>query len=66
VFVGLHYPGDVGAGALIGFAAAFMVYRAADQRWVPVVRVLSRVTDPVVVPFWKALDAYTGRRRARW
>ncbi len=66
VFVGLHYPGDVGAGALIGFVSAFIVYLAADQRWVPVVRVLSRVTDPVVAPFWKALDAYKLRRRARW
>jgi undecaprenyl-diphosphatase len=65
IVVGLHYPGDVAGGALIGFLAAFLVFVAAGGRWVPVVRVLSRVTDPLVAPASKALDAYKARRRAR-
>jgi undecaprenyl-diphosphatase len=65
VFVGLHYPGDVAGGALIGFLSAGVVYLASDSRWVPIAALLSRVTDPVVKPGWKALDNYKATRRAR-
>ena len=62
VFVGLHYPGDIAGGALIGFLSAFIVFWAAEGRWVPIVRLLSRVTDPLVRPAWHALDAHKARR----
>jgi undecaprenyl-diphosphatase len=65
VFVGLHYPGDVLGGAVIGALAALVVFRFSDGRWVPAVRLLSRLTDPLVAPAWRALDGYKARRRAR-
>lgn len=65
VIVGLHYPGDVAGGALIGFLSAWLVFVVAGGHWPPVVRLLSRVTDPLVKPAWAALDAHKARRRAR-
>ena len=63
VFVGLHYPGDVAGGALIGSASALVVFFASDSHWVPLVRVLSRLTDPLVRPAWRALDDRKTARR---
>ena len=63
VFVGLHYPGDVAGGALIGLVSALLVFFTAGGRWVPIVRLLSKVTDPFVRPAWRAKDAYRARRR---
>jgi undecaprenyl-diphosphatase len=65
IFVGLHYPGDIAGGALIGLASALVVFFLAGGHWVPVVRLLSRVTDPLVAPAWGALDAHRARRRMR-
>jgi undecaprenyl-diphosphatase len=65
VFVGLHYPGDVLGGAAIGAVAALVVVGLADGRWIPVAQLASRLSDPLVLPGWKALDAYKARRRAR-
>jgi undecaprenyl-diphosphatase len=62
VFVGLHYPGDIAAGALIGLASAALVAWSVSPRIEPIVRLASRVTDPLVTPAWRALDAH---RRAR-
>lgn len=62
VLVGLHYPGDVAAGALIGLVAAALVAWSVAPRIEPLVRLASRVTDPLVAPAWRALDAH---RRAR-
>jgi membrane-associated phospholipid phosphatase len=65
VIVGLHYPGDIAGGALIGFLSALLVFVVAGGHWVPVVRLLSRVSDPLVKPAWDALDAHKAKRRAR-
>jgi undecaprenyl-diphosphatase len=65
VFVGLHYPGDVLGGAVIGAASAIVVFFLAGGRWAPIAGLASRVTDPLVAPTWKALDGYKARRRAR-
>jgi undecaprenyl-diphosphatase len=65
VFVGLHYPGDVLGGAAIGAAAALLVFFFARGRWTATASLLSRVTDPLVAPAWKALDGCKARRRAR-
>lgn len=62
VFVGLHYPGDVAAGALIGLAGAALIAWSVAPRLEPLLRTASRVTDPLVAPAWRALDA---RRRTR-
>jgi undecaprenyl-diphosphatase len=65
VFVGLHYPGDVAGGALVGLAAALIVFFVGRHRWSPVIAPLSRVSDPFVAPAWGALVARRARRRLR-
>jgi membrane-associated phospholipid phosphatase len=53
VLVGAHYPVDVAAGLLAGFAAASIVVRFGRPLLAPLVRLLSRLTDPLLVPFWR-------------
>ena len=53
VIVGEHYPGDVLAGALIGTAAAFVVIRLARPVITWIVRLVERVTDPILRPIWR-------------
>jgi membrane-associated phospholipid phosphatase len=58
VIVGEHYPGDVLAGAAIGTVAAIVVVRLARPVIAWLVRLVERITDPVLRPLW-------GRRLAR-
>jgi undecaprenyl-diphosphatase len=48
VVVGVHYPSDVLAGALVGWTAALVVTRWAAPLLAPLIRLVERVTDPVV------------------
>jgi undecaprenyl-diphosphatase len=63
VFVGLHYPGDIAGGALVGLVAAVIVYFAGRNRWPAIVGLLSRFTDPLVAPAWRTLDSWKASRR---
>lgn len=65
VFVGLHYPGDVAGGTIVGLVAALVVYYLGRARWTPIVSFLSRLTDPLVEPAWRAAEALSGRLRPR-
>jgi undecaprenyl-diphosphatase len=62
VFVGLHYPGDIAGGALLGLTSALIVFFVAQGRWGPFVRVLSRLTDPLARSAWSARDGLKRRR----
>jgi undecaprenyl-diphosphatase len=53
VFVGAHYPGDVLAGCLVGLASAILVVRVARPLLTACVRLVERVTDPLVAPAWR-------------
>jgi undecaprenyl-diphosphatase len=53
ILVGLHYPGDVLAGAAVGFAAAWIVSRFARRPLQALVTLVSRLTDPLVRPLWR-------------
>ena len=64
IFVGLHYPGDVLGGMVVGLVAALIVYYVGRGRWSPVISLLSRVTDPIVAPAWRAIDHRRSRRGA--
>lgn len=57
VIVGAHYPGDVVAAVGVGVACAVVVVRLARPLVAAAVRVVERVTDPLLAPLW--------RRRAR-
>jgi undecaprenyl-diphosphatase len=54
VVVGEHYPGDVLAGAAIGTVAALIVVRLARPVISWLVRLVERVTDPVLALFWRS------------
>jgi len=65
ILAGLHYPGDVLGGAAIGFLSAALVLWLGGDYLAPVVRLVSRVSDPLVTPVWRALDRAKERRRRR-
>ena len=53
VFVGAHYPADVLAGCAIGIGCAVVVVRLARPFLAVCVRLVERLTDPVVAPAWR-------------
>lgn len=53
LLVGAHYPGDVLAGILVGLGCAVLVARFARRILEFLVRVVERVTDPLVAPAWR-------------
>ena len=57
VIVGAHSPGDVLAAAAVGAATALVVTGPGRPLVAALVRLLERLTDPVLAPLW--------RRRAR-
>jgi undecaprenyl-diphosphatase len=63
IFVGVHYPVDVAAGALVGLGAALIV-TTAGRRYVEwAVRLASRVSDPLVLAVTRRITA--ARRLSR-
>jgi len=58
VLVGAHYPGDVLAGLAVGAVCAVVVVRLARPLLARIVRLVERVTDPLLAPLWR------GRARA--
>ena len=55
LFIGAHYPGDVGAGLLVGLASALAVVRLLRPAIAWLVRLVERVTDPILAPLWRAV-----------
>jgi undecaprenyl-diphosphatase len=53
LFIGAHYPGDVGAGFLVGLAAALVVAWLARPAVALLVRHVQRLTDPVLASIWR-------------
>lgn len=53
VFVGEHYPLDVIAGCLVGLACALFVVKVARPLIARLVRLVERLTDPVLAPLWR-------------
>ena len=62
VLVGLHYPGDIVAGLAVGAACAGIVHVAGRPVVDLVVRLVSRVTDPLLRPVWQAARGRAARR----
>lgn len=56
VLIGLHYPGDIAAGALVGLASAGFIHMFCQRPLRATVALVSRVTDPLVRPIWRLLD----------
>ncbi|MGB2951971.1 MAG: phosphatase PAP2 family protein [Gaiellaceae bacterium] len=53
VFIGAHYPLDVVAGCLVGLASALLLVRVARPLIDWLVRLVERVTDPLLAPIWR-------------
>lgn len=53
VIVGEHFPGDVLAGAVIGTVSAYVVVTFARPLIGFLVRLVERVTDPILRPLWR-------------
>jgi undecaprenyl-diphosphatase len=53
LFIGAHYPSDVGAGFLVGLASALVAARLLRPLVRPLVRAVERLTDPVLAPLWR-------------
>jgi undecaprenyl-diphosphatase len=58
IALGMHYPSDVIAGLLVGWAAALLVVQLGRPTIERVTAFAGRVSDPIVAPVW--------RRTARW
>jgi undecaprenyl-diphosphatase len=58
VLVGVHYPGDVLAGMLVGLGSAVLVARLARPLLGSLVQLAERITDPVVAPLWRRLPRH--------
>ncbi len=53
VLIGAHYPGDVGASLVVAAAASFVVVRFGRALVLVLVRLVERVTDPLLRPLWR-------------
>lgn len=53
VLIGAHYPGDIGAGLVVAAAASFVVVRFGRAFVLVLVRLVERVTDPLLRPLWR-------------
>jgi undecaprenyl-diphosphatase len=53
LFIGAHYPGDIGGSFLVGLAAAIVIARLARPVVALLVRHVQRLTDPVLAPIWR-------------
>jgi membrane-associated phospholipid phosphatase len=58
VVVGAHYPSDVLGGMLVAFGSALFVVRVGRPTIVRLVRLVERVTDPVLAPIWRRLPVW--------
>lgn len=56
VALGLHYPSDVLAGAVVGWAAAAFVTELGAVWITRVVKGFSRLSDPLLAHVWRLLD----------
>ena len=56
VMIGLHYPGDILAGLLVGLAAAALIRTLGQRPLRKTVALVSRLTDPLVRPLWRTFD----------
>ncbi len=62
VALGMHYPSDVLAGMLIGWAAAALVTHLGTPWIERLVSLLSRISDPLLEPVWNRVARHLPAR----
>jgi undecaprenyl-diphosphatase len=65
IALGMHYPGDVVAGMLVGWVAALLVVHPGRRTIARVTAIVARVTDPLVAPAWRRVAGFLPRRPER-
>jgi undecaprenyl-diphosphatase len=63
IALGLHYPSDVLAGMVVGWAAALLVTHSGKHWIARLVSLLSRISDPLLKPVWVRLAGRVPARR---
>jgi undecaprenyl-diphosphatase len=53
LFIGAHYPSDVAVGVVIGALSALLVVRLGRPLVTFAVKLVERVTDPLLRPLWR-------------
>jgi undecaprenyl-diphosphatase len=53
IFIGAHYLSDVAASLLVGIASALLIVKLGRPVVAFLVRLVERVTDPVLRPLWR-------------
>jgi len=53
LFIGAHYPADIGASLLVAATSALLVVRFGRPVVAFLVRLVERATDPVLRPLWR-------------
>ena len=66
IALGMHYPSDVLAGAVVGWCAAMVVTRPGRTWIVRLVELVSRVSDPLLRPLWDRVLSPAPRRVRAW
>ncbi len=61
IALGMHYPGDVLAGMLVGLGSSLLVTRAGGPWIARLVVLVSRVTDPLLRPVWNRVRGLSPR-----
>jgi undecaprenyl-diphosphatase len=54
IFIGAHYPGDILASLVVAAVSAFVVVRLGRPVVAFCVRLVERLTDPLVRPLWRS------------
>lgn len=65
IALGLHYPSDVLAGMLVGWAAAALVTHLGRPWILRLVVLLGRISDPLLAPVWSWVARRVPARRLR-
>ena len=65
IALGLHYPSDVLAGMVVGWAAAMLVVHLGRPTIQRATAIVGRVTDPLLAPVWTRVAEWVPGRRRR-
>ncbi len=60
IYLGVHYPGDVLGGAIVGTAVAFLIYWLLKKFRPQIFEVQKSMQQQINIPFWTFLATFAG------